>query len=389
MRVVALIVLLLMSGQVFADWQTRSWSRWQIEEASATVVFGLERGELLRLRGSEDRQWLLQEVGRTLVLADGDSDSECRLVSSAIATTSSQMLVVQLGFSCAEPLRAPRIAVRAFTSAGGDPLHHARIRYAGDQQATALLTRAGPQIDLPPVTQPSSVAGTLLRYLELGFRHILAGLDHIAFLLCMLLVARGWLARVWMVTGFTIGHSITLSLSVLGLVVVETAALEALIGFTVALLAAEAFASPLAGRLLLLVVVGLTLHSLRGLVSLPLSSLLALLLLTPCYLVLARRQARPDRLHSGMAAVFGLVHGCGFASVLLALGLPDGQYGWALAGFNLGVEAGQLLVLAGLGLLLWLLRRLGGAAVAAATARSSAAALCAIGIFWFVERGLG
>ena len=81
---------------------------------------------------------------------------------------------------------------------------------------------------------------TALRYLGLGFSHILAGLDHVAFLLCMLLVAARLSSRLWMITGFTLGHSITLSLSVLGLVSVRSAAVEALIGYTVALLAAEA-----------------------------------------------------------------------------------------------------------------------------------------------------
>ena len=64
--------------------------------------------------------------------------------------------------------------------------------------------------------------------------HHMAGLDHVAFLLCMLLVAARLSSRLWMITGFTLGHSITLSLSVLGLVSVRSAAVEALIGYTVA-----------------------------------------------------------------------------------------------------------------------------------------------------------
>jgi hypothetical protein len=391
MRLIALIMLLFTAGAALADWQTRSWSRWQIEETSASVVFGLERAELLRLRGSEDRQWLLQEVEQTLALSDGDGDGdgECALLSSTIAPASSRVLTLQLDFSCPQALRAPRVAVRAFLGAGGDPMHHARIRYAGQQQISVLLTRAEPHIELRPLADPGSRVLTLLRYLQLGFQHILAGLDHIAFLFCMLLVARGWAARVWMVTGFTIGHSVTLSLSVLGVVVVDTAAVEALIGFTVALLAAEAYASRLAGRLLLLVLLGLMMAALAAHAVLPSSSVLALLVLTPCYLLLARRQVRPNALHLGMAAVFGLVHGCGFASVLLLLGLPAGQSGWALAGFNLGVEAGQLLLLAGFAALLWLMQRLGGSALATSIERYSAAALCALGLYWLVERALG
>ena len=105
-----------------------------------------------------------------------------------------------------------------------------------------------------------------------------------------------------------------------------------------------------------------------------------------CYLVLALRQVRPDMLHMGMTSVFGLVHGIGFASVLQVIGLPQGQRGWALAGFNLGVEAGQLLLLLVFALLIRFASKSAAALRPLAGERVAAAALCALGVYWLVER---
>jgi hypothetical protein len=207
----------------------------------------------------------------------------------------------------------------------------------------------------------------------------------------MLLVSPRLADRLWMVTGFTLGHSVTLSLAALGLLQARVAAVEALIGFTVALLAAEVFMlaqrSRMAALLLALVLAGSLGAAIAGaLPGMPPGVLFALLLLTPAYLWLSERSGSRVRLHLGMTAVFGLVHGLGFAAVLQSLGLPDGQRGWALAGFNLGVEAGQLALLLGFGTAIAVAARLAGTAREQFGERVLAGMLCATGIFWFVGR---
>ena len=117
--------------------------------------------------------------------------------------------------------------------------------------------------------------------------------------------------------------------------------------------------------------------------------MLALLLLTPAYLVLARRRHGNDALHLAMTAVFGLVHGLGFAGVLNAIGVPDGQRGWALAGFNIGVELGQIALLAAFALLLQAPKALRSPALALGANRASAIALCALGVYWLAGRSVG
>ncbi len=153
----------------------------------------------------------------------------------------------------------------------------------------------------------------LLAYLHLGVHHVLSldAMDHILFLLALAAVYRlqDWRESVWVVTAFTAGHSLTLVLTVLGVVAPPGAWIETLIPLTI---------------------------------------------LATCVvnLALAAGVAEPGRVgrRAVLAGVFGLVHGAGFAGYLSRL-LP-GEIVLPLLGFNLGIELGQVVVLAGAGLLL-------------------------------------
>jgi hypothetical protein len=143
-------------------------------------------------------------------------------------------------------------------------------------------------------------------FLELGWRHILdlAALDHILFLLVLAVIYRwqDWRNAVWVVTAFTIGHSVTLGLAVTGLVALPTALIEFLIPVTIVLTALDNLRERDPG---------------------------------------SRR--RELRLRPVFAGVFGLVHGAGFANYLNSLFLD--QIALPLLGFNVGIELGQIVVL--------------------------------------------
>ncbi|MBS0526791.1 MAG: HupE/UreJ family protein [Proteobacteria bacterium] len=134
-----------------------------------------------------------------------------------------------------------------------------------------------------------------LDFIEMGAGHILSGPDHLLFLLALLALAKGFWPVVRIVTGFTIAHSITLSLAALGVVDVPGSIVEPLIAATIIWVALENLLAPEQSRWRWLV-----------------------------------------------AAVFGLIHGLGFASGLTELGLPRAAMVRALVGFNVGVELGQL-----------------------------------------------
>jgi hypothetical protein len=138
-----------------------------------------------------------------------------------------------------------------------------------------------------------------LDFITMGAEHILGGLDHLLFLLALLALAKGFWPIVRIVTGFTIAHSITLSLAALGVVDVPGRIVEPLIAATIVWVALENLLAPAQTRWRWLI-----------------------------------------------AAVFGLVHGLGFASALTELGLAREAMVRALIGFNIGVELGQLVFVA-------------------------------------------
>lgn len=215
--------------------------------------------------------------------------------------------------------------------------------------ATSMLpgTRLGARLVLPdPALAPhqATKTETALRYTWLGTTHVLIGWDHLAFVFCLAMLARGG-ALLWLISAFTVGHSISLAASFLGIVRIPIAPVEAVIALSVVFMAREAF----------------LLHA--G----------------------AAADGKAGNSHSrlGLTAAFGLIHGLGFASVLGELGVSASETFIALAFFNIGVELGQLLFVAVVLGLVFLLARLHS------PARVLRAALClagGMGLFWTLQR---
>ena len=257
-----------------------------------------------------------------------------------------------------------------------------------------VLTEADPVWRLTSTNQetPSPATGTtLIDYTTLGIEHILSGWDHLAFVLALLLIARslGEVAR--LVTGFTVAHSITLALAVLGWVQPASSAIEAVIGFSVALIAAENIWL-ISGRgwfipgftTAALLVAGAV--ALLGFGNLPALALFGLALFTASHFGLLQRARDPGLIRVLLAFAFGLVHGFGFAGVLGEMNLPTHRLAPALLGFNVGVELGQLAVVALLWPLLMGLRSLAQGRPHRRFTEWAGAAICGIGLFWFVTR---
>ena len=272
-------------------------------------------------------------------------------------------------------------------------LHFARLRFASGPAFERVLSEAAPTWTLGDTATPAPVGESLADFVVLGVEHILSGADHLVFLLGLLLLGGTLRDLVRIITGFTVAHSITLALAVFGLARPPSGAIEALIGLSIALVAAENLW--LAGgrrrlarwgipAVLLLLAVGAGLG--RG--AVPALTLAGLALFAACYFGLLARVARPAPLRAAVAFVFGLVHGFGFAGVLLEAELPSDRLAKALFGFNLGVELGQLTCV----LLLWPLLQAAFRAderVQRPLVEYGSAAILAVGVFWFVSRSYG
>jgi hypothetical protein len=214
-----------------------------------------------------------------------------------------------------------------------------RVALADGRVAVRLLSARSPFLVVPPRPGPLEVAHD---YARLGGEHILRGPDHLLFVFGLVLLARTLRGLLATVTGFTLGHSVTLGAAALGLVALPAAPVEAAIAASVFLLAVE----------------------------------------------LARRPARETAIRRrpwAMAAAFGLLHGLGFAAALREAGLPAGEVPVALLAFNLGIEAGQVVFV----LALVVLRAVLGPIVARLPGWARRAPVYAMGslaAFWWLER---
>ncbi len=279
-------------------------------------------------------------------------------------------------------------------------IHFARVHGEGGATRERVLNDAEPRWLLDAPRDSADAAGasgegtSVVGYLVLGIEHILTGWDHLAFVLALLLLAGslGEVAR--LVTGFTVAHSVTLALAVLGVLDPDPAPIEALIGFSIALVAAEN-AWLMAGRgpwipgLTVLGVLVMMALAAAGTGSVSTLTLTGVALFTACHFGLLGRVERPERLRVAVAFAFGLIHGFGFAGILAELSLPQDRLLAALFGFNVGVEVGQLAVVALVFPLLRMLERPGLGRVHGWVTEGGSAAICALGVFWFVSRSLG
>jgi len=235
-----------------------------------------------------------------------------------------------------------------------DNLHRALVKIdLSDSQSSAILSPERPEVSLTKAND--SLTHVLARYLIEGVWHIWIGVDHILFLLSLLILAfleptrksvihwpavknvkTSVLDVLTVVTAFTLAHSITLGLTIFKWLEPSADFIEPVIALSV---------------------VAAALNNLLG------------------WAALRRWQ---------LAFAFGLVHGFGFANVLLDLGLPSDQLAIALGGFNLGVELGQIAIVLVFLPLAWTLRHtifyrwvvvVGGSL-----------AIAALGLIWTLQR---
>jgi len=231
-------------------------------------------------------------------------------------------------------------------------------------------------------------------YILLGVLHILTGVDHMSFLFGLVLISRRLRDLAFVITGFTLGHSLTLALAVTGILRPQATYIDALIGLTIALIGAEnvAVASKrpnvvAAATLTLLALMAL--GNALGLHGLPYLLMAGAGLFAANYLRVSGHLADAARLRLVVTLVFGLIHGFGFAADLLEMRLPTGKLAELLVGFNLGVEIGQLsLVLLMIGAAA-LLVRAGLAVSRRLVVDVGSAGLVGFGVFLLVTRAYG
>jgi hydrogenase/urease accessory protein HupE len=214
-----------------------------------------------------------------------------------------------------------------------------KVTWADGQKRVYTLSAAQPEVRLWGSADDRRGMGEIATaYGALGVEHILTGFDHLLFVIALLFLVGFGRRLLWTITAFTAAHSLTLGLSALGWITLRRPPVEAAIALSIVLVAAEA------------------LHT---------------------------RETLSRRWPALVALLFGLVHGLGFAGALEEIGLPQNHLLVALLTFNLGVEAGQLLVVG----LAWGLYRLAKDRPQWVPARVAALyAIGAVAAYWSIDR---
>jgi hypothetical protein len=214
------------------------------------------------------------------------------------------------------------------------------IQLQDGTQHSAILRPGSPEFTIPLEASKLEIAGD---YWRMGTIHILEGIDHLLFVLALLLIVSGLGPLVKAVTAFTVAHSITLALATLGVVHVPAAPTEAIIALSILFLASE------------------IIHQRNGVIGIT------------------------ERYPWVIAFIFGLFHGLGFAGALSEIGVPQHEVPLALFTFNVGVETGQLLFIAVVLSLMAVLRRLPLTAPKGAW-QLLPYAIGSVAAFWTIER---
>lgn len=239
------------------------------------------------------------------------------------------------------PLDAPTGVLRVSAAAlfPYDPIHQTFVNVyeRGELRQQSILDRTPRTIEYFAGTRQGT-REVVRRFLPAGVHHILIGPDHILFLIGLILLGGTFRRLLLIVTSFTLAHSVTLSLAALGFVNPPSRLVEPAIALSIIYVGAD---------------------NLLG------------------------RGGRDVR--AWIAFAFGFVHGFGFAGVLREMGLPPAALGWSLFAFNVGVELGQMLIVAAAASALAVLRSRSSRAAELVAVAGSAVVIIA-GTFWFVER---
>lgn len=341
-----------------------------LERTQVTLTFAADGSFLLEI--ANDPNWLLLRLqsfaGGVVPPALTPEERDRRL--HALAAVFTDRIVLFVDGREIRPASAEFVPARTQTAADVlPPLSRFRLRGRMPPDARALRWLYGLVIDPYPLTlrradgrsatewiQGSNWSGTIdltgqfrharrlevaRDYLALGYTHILPkGLDHILFVIGLFLLSVRVRPILLQVTAFTVAHSITLGLTMYGIVALPSRVVEPLIALSIAYVAIEN---------------------------------------------LVTSELKPWRL--ALVFSFGLLHGMGFAGVLADLGLPRGEFLTALLSFNAGVEAGQLTVIALASVCVvwyrhqsWYHRRV---------VVPASMAIATIGVYWTVTRVVG
>ena len=352
------IILFFLLSPLNAHYFSESFSKWNVVDNKVEANFSLLTLESTRIFQVENYQKIMFEenLSETDVfkiylsqhLKVTSEGKNCSLVDEIKELNSQEgSLNLSLNFECPSN-KEIKIINNALFNLVQSHIHIARIYIDNNLYTEKALFFNDQSIDLNEEKENNSFSNSFYKFFSLGLDHILSGYDHLLFILGLLLLVTNLKRLLLVITGFTIGHSLTLSLSVINIIQVKSSLVEALIGYTIMFVGLEylykenndhrvsmIFITTLS---LLLLIFGNLINP-----NFPYFLIFGILLFSLGYFYLLKNLNSENNLLSIITIIFGLIHGFGFGGFLLGSKISSENIFSGLLGFNLGVEVGQII----------------------------------------------
>ena len=395
------IIFAFLLSPLNAHYFSESFSKWNVVDNKVEVNFSLLKLESTRIFQVENYQKIMFEenLSETDVfkiylsqhLKVTSEGNNCSLVDDITElNTQEGSLNLSLKFECSSN-KEIKIINNALFNLVQSHIHIARIYINNNLYTEKALFFNDQSIDLNEEKENNSFSNSFYKFFSLGLDHILSGYDHLLFILGLLLLVTNLKRLLLVITGFTIGHSLTLSLSVINVIQVKSSLVEALIGYTIMFVGLEYlykenndhrlgvfFISTLS---LLLLTFG---HLINP--SFPYFLVIGILLFSLGYFYLLINLSSENNLLSIITIVFGLIHGFGFGGFLLSSKISSENIFSGLLGFNLGVEVGQIIFVLLILLIYKILMILKITKIIEVVKNFSFFAVVFFGFFFFIQR---
>ena len=395
------IILFFLLSPLNAHYFSESFSKWNVVDNKVEANFSLLTLESTRIFQVENYQKIMFEenLSETDVfkiylsqhLKVTSEGKNCSLVDEIKELNSQEgSLNLSLNFECPSN-KEIKIINNALFNLVQSHIHIARIYIDNNLYTEKALFFNDQSIDLNEEKENNSFSNSFYKFFSLGLDHILSGYDHLLFILGLLLLITNLKRLLLVITGFTIGHSLTLSLSVINIIQVKSSLVEALIGYTIMFVGLEylykenndhrvsmIFITTLS---LLLLIFGNLINP-----NFPYFLILGILLFSLGYFYLLKNLNSENNLLSIITIIFGLIHGFGFGGFLLGSKISSENIFSGLLGFNLGVEVGQIIFVLLILLIYKLLMTLKITKIIEVMKNLSFFAVVFFGFFFFIQR---
>jgi hypothetical protein len=399
LRVVIALILVFgqsLPGPAFAHTRSESHSSWAIKGKTVHLQFTVPDLESKRITPDGDMP-SVEQLGAYIADHVGafSGDDACKMTEGPrpLATPPGYRRY-EFSFECPDD-----DDIKVNSSAWFDLVethtNFAQVQTESGAFVEELITKDHPTLSVSEhAGSPLETAG-FLDFMKMGIMHIFTGVDHMSFMLGLVLISRRVRDLLFVVTGFTLGHSLTLGLAVTGILRPEATYIDALVALTIAMIGAENLGDSTHKPLVVALGMGgimfvMALARYLGApVTLPMLLLIGSGLFASNYLMLTGHMRDAAKVRLVMTLVFGLIHGFGFASNLLEERIPSSRLAELLVGFNLGVEVGQVTVVMGAILVAYLLVKVRLSIPRPIFTDLAAAFLVGEGLYWFLGRTVG